>query len=381
MKKASYIGIAIFSVIMIVSLYISPNVKGIDLNILPQTSSLKKSDSYTLHTPITINSSEDFVNQGFPGDGSLTNPYRIERLDITDADRNLIEIRNVKDHFLIQNNYLNAESRIHHFQDQNYGILIQNSKNGWISSNIIRKGYNGIVFTTQNGQNPSSQIVVTDNRIIDCRNGILSFSSSNMTFSNNIITDCSSGIVDYGHNATLISGNEISFCGYGIWGDSFDKILRNSVHDNWNDGICLTSFTSGVIITHNEIYRNGKSGIEFWNADHNWITNNSIHSNGKYGVSITNSPTISPIPNDGNVIKWNDFIGNNPLGTSQAEDNCEETIFQNNYWSDHDPEHNESDDYSIDGVSNNSDPFPQLAPIIPVPQRLAPLEILTPRAG
>jgi hypothetical protein len=56
------------------------------------------------HTPILIESDDDFSLQSWPGAGIEGNPYRIENLNITSAGyENCIDIRNTLAHVLIKN--------------------------------------------------------------------------------------------------------------------------------------------------------------------------------------------------------------------------------------------------------------------------------------
>ena len=47
--------------------------------------------SMTLHAPINISSNQDFILQGWPGNGTQANPYMIEALQI-DGEENCINI-------------------------------------------------------------------------------------------------------------------------------------------------------------------------------------------------------------------------------------------------------------------------------------------------
>ena len=65
----------------------------------------KYSNSYVVHSPIDIDRNSDFETLGFPGNGSESNPYRIENLNITGTFYSII-ITNVSVYYVISNCYL-----------------------------------------------------------------------------------------------------------------------------------------------------------------------------------------------------------------------------------------------------------------------------------
>ena len=64
--------------------------------------------SYITSDSIEITSNSDFLNQGWPGTGTLEDPYVIENLQII-SDRICISISGTTDHFIIKNCSLNSE--------------------------------------------------------------------------------------------------------------------------------------------------------------------------------------------------------------------------------------------------------------------------------
>ncbi|MFX1440173.1 MAG: hypothetical protein ACFFFD_07980, partial [Promethearchaeota archaeon] len=53
--------------------------------------------------PILIQNADDFVRYGFPGDGTESNPYIIERLNISTSEETCIWISDVNVSFVIRN--------------------------------------------------------------------------------------------------------------------------------------------------------------------------------------------------------------------------------------------------------------------------------------
>ncbi len=68
-------------------------------------------------------------------------------------------------------------------------------------------------------------------------------------------------------------------------------------------------------------------------------------------------------------MKWNNFLGNNPGGGSQARDKGTNNVFTSNYWDDHDNTDRDGDGladapYAIEGNANNQDPSPLAVPAV-----------------
>ena len=105
-------------------------------NIL-KTTVLKSETQYTSHTSISIENNTDFSiqaqNEGWDGNGSSTDPYVIEGLEISDLSEVLISIKNTNVHFKIGNNLLDGKLQT------SIGINLRNVTNGMISSNEITK--------------------------------------------------------------------------------------------------------------------------------------------------------------------------------------------------------------------------------------------------
>ncbi|MFX0196103.1 MAG: NosD domain-containing protein [Candidatus Hodarchaeota archaeon] len=151
------------------------------------------SQQYVIHEPITITNNADFTAYGFPGDGSSSNPYVIESLNITSDARTLIHIENTTMYFRIQNNLLNGLINTYeiildmmHVRD---GISLVHATHGTIDSNIvINCGETGISLET------SEQNILSNNNVSNCGIGISLGWSHQNTFSNNTISKCGIGI-------------------------------------------------------------------------------------------------------------------------------------------------------------------------------------------
>ncbi|MFW9956265.1 MAG: hypothetical protein ACFFD3_17095, partial [Candidatus Thorarchaeota archaeon] len=101
------------------------------------------------HVPIIINGTADFESQGWPGDGSLGNPYLIAGLNIT-YDMNVIgiEIFNTDAYFVIRDCYVNQLSI-------GLAVFIHDTSHGAIEFSTIISEEGGIYCDNANGTNVS----------------------------------------------------------------------------------------------------------------------------------------------------------------------------------------------------------------------------------
>ncbi|MFX1514654.1 MAG: right-handed parallel beta-helix repeat-containing protein, partial [Promethearchaeota archaeon] len=95
--------------------------------------------SYVEHAPIYIDENGDFTSHGFSGSGTLNDPYRIEGLNITASNGDLISISDTTAYFRIKDNFLNG------LNGEHSGIFLTNIINGKIENNLIyNNGFDGI---------------------------------------------------------------------------------------------------------------------------------------------------------------------------------------------------------------------------------------------
>ncbi|MFX1548513.1 MAG: NosD domain-containing protein [Promethearchaeota archaeon] len=311
-----------------------------------------KIETKTPHDPILITSDSQFTELGFLGSGSMEDPYRIEGLEITATNGDLISINNTTVTFHIINNYLDgsttASSGIRLSNVQHARIeknLISNCEDGirvsntseiiCINNNITLNNKFGIFFERVINSNITSNVVQKNNG-----NGIHIKNSQTIRVSNNSIHDHQDGkhtqnniLLDH-TSKTVITENELFKSIYGI-------NLLNSAHDN--------------TITNNTIQLNQKYGIRLEYASRNRLNYNNITDNQEYGILAT-------LGSNDNSIQFNNFAGNNG-GETQAVDDGNNNIFQYNYWDDQPLLDLDEDliidtSYQLDGKSNNTDPYP-----------------------
>ncbi len=171
--------------------------------------------------------------------------------------------------------------------------------------------------------------------------------------------------------------NNISNCqfnGIDLWASEQTTVAHNTVVHCEYSGINLEGGESpSNSIIHNNTIAYNTRGINFERACNNIVAHNTIINNTDYGIALSHLVTALGIPpqsyrwdSDDNTVKENDFLGNNPSGSSQAFDEGENNTFVHNYWADHDKTDLNEDGiadnpYPIAGEAENHDPTPLTA--------------------
>ena len=267
------------------------------------------------HEPFEIFSDADFVDQGWLGNGSESNPFIIEGIMIR-APFSSIFIWNTTKHFeirrcyftfltpstggpaLLFRNVTNGRVTSCFINETHYGILVRNSTDCEVTDNILSGNFFEAIFT-EGGQD----VLIVNNIIYDTGSGISMIETTDFTIRDNRIYDCSRGL-------RLI---DVQFC----------TILENTV---WKNSV----------------------GIDLTRAN-STITNNSIYGNTDIGIRINTGIASTMVY--GNRIGWN--------GVQNAEDNSNATGWDDelgtgNSWSDY----NGTGQYPIPGSATSYDQWP-----------------------
>lgn len=247
--------------------------------------------------------------------------------------------------------------------------------------------------------------------------GIRLDASGDNTVSHNIVSNtsyCVNGIYHYGTGISLctsgnntVSHNTVSNCGAGIslfWSSGNNTVSHNTVSNNRVDGIRLhhsgnntlscntisnTSWAGiylslsgnntisyntieggGIVLllsgnntlSHNTVSNTSFSGISLDVSEQNTLSHNTVFNTSSYGITLDHSSR-------NNTVEGNNFLGNNPGGSSQASDDGTNNVFTSNYWDDHDNTDLNGDGfadapYAIEGTANNQDPSPLPVPVV-----------------
>lgn len=289
---------------------------------------------------IEIKTNSDFIV--FPGSGTSIDPYIIEGYNISlDEGTVLISIRDTNVYFIIRNNYLSGgylgialenvengiitnniiSSPIQITRDVS-GIILQNSSNNTISSNIIAINYFGIYLhsSTNNTilsntitKNPTHGIqlvssmknLISSNKITNCSiNGIAILISSENNITNNIINSSRSGISLEGSPANEITHNLLENNGFAVRGLTTTDYIQSELKNNTINGKDLIYWVNikdtivpegaGQIILincmnieiANQDLSNASNGILLFYSSNIYIHHNIISNNSYRGIYL-----------------------------------------------------------------------------------------------
>ena len=292
--------------------------------------------SYEEHTPISIDGNTDFNDtaylEGWPGNGSVDDPYIIQELNITGpSGSNLIDIQNTNVYFQINNSLLVGGSK---------GIYLDNVFNGLIANNTIIYNNDGInLYESENN------VLFNNNASYNVKNGIYLTLSPNNAFINNVVEDNDEiGIGAYFSGNNRIISNSFTNNGLMIRGSYVTDYLQAEVENNtingrslifWsnlNSGTVpsgvgqiilvncrsiivadqnlsftsvslLAAFSSNLKLSNNNIFNN-TYGILFDFTENCGLFNNSITYN-SIGISLSSQSEDNNL--QGNIISYNSY--------------------------------------------------------------------------
>ena len=237
--------------------------------------------SYTHHTPITIVGNDDFSNQGWPGEGTVDEPYVIEGLNITSSST-CISISDTRVYFEIRNCLISSPSI-----SDNTGIHINNATHGRIYDCVIDSHSSGIHL-----QRSDYCELMNNYAINSSESGIhLSFTNDCTLFQNTANFNLIHGfLLESAFNTTLIQNTAYDnlINGYHFEGSSTHcTLIRNEASENSDNGFYFyhSHFTKLI-----DNYAVGNSAAGFY-ADYAYYSdfNNNTVSNNEHGVVVVHS--------------------------------------------------------------------------------------------
>lgn len=255
--------IIIFVVPVILLSHQNPLAYSDALQIESEVSELKDSSilSYTVHSPITITANENFSALGFPGNGSIGDPYEITDFNITAAGH-CISIQDTDAFFYIHDCLLTGD-------ETDTGIELLNVSNGDIRQNIIAGNQHGIYLDESNNNS------IVDNFLDGNINGFVSSTSSyNFVWANTVFSSAC-GLSLYLSTNNTITGNFISggdYCGVFIHVSANNTVIYNTITGNNVGLIFTTSTSSNNLMHHNFIANNIEHSVDDDGVDNQWNT-------------------------------------------------------------------------------------------------------------
>ncbi|MBD3157534.1 MAG: hypothetical protein GF309_01985 [Candidatus Lokiarchaeota archaeon] len=275
------------------------------------------SGSQIEHDPIVITSNADFETQGWPGNGSPSNPYMIENLEIP-ATETCINISNTDVHFEIRNCILSPPSLTYA-----KGILLENVGNATVSDCFIEKrGWGTMLDNCENCTLRSN--FARDMYVF----GFSLHSSTNCTVENNTAEGpIAYGFVVYASEGCVIRNNTAFgmdvMAGFEIQSSTNCNFSENIAYGNVGPGFRLHEIDY-CNFENNTAYENSLHGFYSLNSNNCKISNNTCYSNFQAGFHVASSNYLKITNNSAN----DNRIG---LGLDRSA-NCivEDNIFTGN---------------------------------------------------
>lgn len=258
--------------------------------------------SYTEQNRITIIGDLDFQNQavtnGWLGNGSVSAPYRIQYLNITNSSV-CISITNVTLHYVISSCFINSTDNF------SSAIELNNASNGVVEDSSVHHGKYGIKVFRSHG------IKIENNSLASCGSSGIEIQQSNGTdIIGNTVDNTgfdsamsSGGINIYQSYDGRIFDNEAyvnDFGGIRIWLSEDWNVTFNRLHDNIDVGIYGLQ-SRNVTVSHNDIYDHiaGNDGGIYIDESSEWmIQNNWFSNNDGDGIFVDNCTKIQIVENE-----------------------------------------------------------------------------------
>ncbi|MFX1484683.1 MAG: right-handed parallel beta-helix repeat-containing protein, partial [Promethearchaeota archaeon] len=172
------------------------------------------SSDYPSHAPIHIDSNLDFETQGWPGNGTVAEPYEINGYSIVHTDT-CITITGVTVSFVIRNcSLINTN-----LQAPSSGIIVDSPA---IVEDCTITAPFGVWL---NGENNTVQ----NCRMIDCWDGVRMDDAHGSNVTGCIMTDVYTGIFNVHSTGCLFDGNTVSNCDQGVLIRGPDCIVKNNL--------------------------------------------------------------------------------------------------------------------------------------------------------
>jgi len=346
------------------------NVLPIEVALLADESRSFNLADYEVHDPILITSDDDFETQGWPGNGSIIDPYVIEGLWIERVYgvRSIVVSSTTVD-FIIRNCYIEPDT---------YGIQL--GLTGSVEGSIL------IQNNTVNGDGDGVGIslggvinaTIIQNIVYDCYAGIsvsnhISTETANHVIDNNTCFDNSLYGIWCNSPDTMIGNNTCYNNGWaGIYIDAENSdnptIINNTCYGNGysgtrDSGIYLHAIETALVL-NNTCYDNYCSGIRINSAGNGVLVINNTCINNQYGIrnhAWASSPTIY-----NNVLGWN-YLNNSLDETVGEIGQWDDGVNAGNYWGDYNGTY---PTYPIPGPAGSVDNYPfkadATAPVVEV---------------
>ncbi|MHA2025459.1 MAG: right-handed parallel beta-helix repeat-containing protein [Candidatus Thorarchaeota archaeon] len=293
----------------------------------------QQNPSYVPHSPIIINSNSDFESQGWPGNGTLNNPYVIEGFSIITDGEMCITISNTDVFFIIKDCQISSSS---HWEGLwNRGVTLGNVTHGVIENLTISKKWMGIYIGSSSNCSVS-ECEIYDNGLAMHIHGLYNKEyPENCTIFNNTLYDNREGIHLSHVRHCSVDQNDI--LGAIYFEETIECVVSNNRIDGsqagfWSYFLSLYDTVDTLVVNNTMI----NSGLEFdiFGNPSVQLHNNTVNDKPiGYFVDISDS-VISPndygqliLVNCDNVTVRDGTISNTAKGVSFYS--CSDCIIEN----------------------------------------------------
>lgn len=228
------------------------------------------------HAPIVVAADDDFVVQGWEGNGSESNPFIIEEIVIR-APYSAIMISNTTKHFEIRRclfttenppvsggpalnfrNVTNGRVASCFINGTSYGVVVRNSTDCQFTDNIVSDNmFDAFVF--EYGQD----ILVENNTIHHSSSGISLEESTNFAICDNRIYECYKGMYLIDVQSCDVRENMVWRSNIGIDMTRAQSVItNNTIYGNTNIGVRASTGIASTMVYGNCIGWNGATNAQ-----------------------------------------------------------------------------------------------------------------------
>ncbi|MFW9845602.1 MAG: nitrous oxide reductase family maturation protein NosD [Candidatus Thorarchaeota archaeon] len=258
-----------------------------------------QSEWYIPHNPIDITDNQDFIMQGWPGNGTEMNPFVVENLSIAiDGSGSCISVKDTSVHFIIRNCMLSSSAefpymnlvRLQFFNVEKgnvencsvFGqIDIQYSRSCRIFNNTISPYETDyVVFAFE-----SQMVNISCNMIspsIESEYGVFLGDSDNCVLSQNVVRD--NGWMHYPSTTTTMPSRYNGLT-------SRDPSKLEPLQDVPDGGGIIISGGSSCTVSENRIIENVGDALRVYNSPNLVLIRNEMHDN-DFGVTLGQSESL-----------------------------------------------------------------------------------------
>jgi parallel beta-helix repeat protein len=228
----------VFLLLFLIGISVTTPPVALDFSSVPQLSQ-ESTFLPTFHDPVVIESDTDFVNQGWPGNGSMNNPFLIEDLEIELSDYSTcIDISHTSVNFEIRNCIFS-----YHYSKAYFGFYYQSLMGIGVQLDHV------------------FNCTLVNCTFFNLETGIYAQSVTDSMFMNNTVRNCELGIHLALSETSIFNHNRVLFNYEGLW----------------------LAEISACTITENLVAYNKEFGIELSSGDSpNRVFNNTIGYNQEY---------------------------------------------------------------------------------------------------